>query len=127
MHIMMNTATVGKSIARQFDWLLGKVVRTVRLNVVDTDHAVVFKRRSWFARRVTPLANGFFRLCRAPISFWNGVNGWQRWEVRCFRMLHERYHAVPVGDDAICESRLPGESLWVHLRRGTLTLPMVQA
>ena len=118
---------IPNSLRRRLNYLVGNFVRWVRLNAVTQDKDAVLKRRNPFGRRITPLANWFFRQCRVPISFWTELSAWQRWEVTCFRMLNPQYSAAPVGVDGVREDKLPGESLWVHLRRGTLKRNMLVA
>ncbi len=109
----------------------GAVVARIRLNAIRMDRLhgrkVVVKCRNLFGRYITPMANLFFRATHAPNFFWINTARWQRWEVKCFRMLNPGYHAVRMGRHAICEEKLPGQTLWHHVQRGTLTIPMLQA
>jgi len=48
--------------------------------------------------------------------------------INCFKMLNgDRFRASSLRNNAICIDRLPGESLWEHLIRHTLTRRMVEA
>jgi hypothetical protein len=77
---------------------------------------------------LTKLANLYFRIAGLPIRFWTKTETWQRWEVECFRMLNgDQFRASRSRDNAILVDKLPGESLWEHLRRSTLTRQMMEA
>ena len=63
-----------------------------------------------------------------PIRFWSKVEDWQRWEVECFEMLNgDRFHAYGSGARTVIAEKLPGQSVWEHLNRGTLTRRMLVA
>ncbi|HVT81520.1 MAG TPA: hypothetical protein VHM90_12770, partial [Phycisphaerae bacterium] len=107
--------------------IVGSVVHWISLNAVILRNATVYKRRNYLGRKVTPMANWFFRTCRAPVMFWKDLGDWQQWEIKCYQMLHPHYQAIPVGPDAICIDQLPGKPLWDHLKAGTLTEEMIEA
>jgi hypothetical protein len=87
----------------------------------------IVKRRCPLGRQISALANAYFELAHVPIRYWSHLGDWQRWEVNCFRMLNrDRYDAFPVGTDAVCLDRIPGDSLWVHLNRGRITRRMLR-
>ena len=89
---------------------------------------VVIKRRHVYGEQLTELANLYFRIASLPIRFWAKTEDWQHWELNCFKMLNgDRFRASSLRNNAICIDRLPGESLWEHLNRGTLSRPMVEA
>ena len=89
---------------------------------------VVVKRRNLHSQQLADLTNLYFRMADIPIRFWSKVEEWQRWEVGCFEMLNgDRYRAYASGTRCIIAEKLPGESLWIHLNRGTLTRRMLQA
>ena len=89
---------------------------------------VVIKRRNGHSEQLAELANLYFRMAGIPIRFWAKVEEWRRWEIECFRMLNgDRFRISRSGDKTICVDKLPGESLWDHLNRGTLTRKMVEA
>ena len=89
---------------------------------------VVIKRRQVYGEQLTELANLYFRIASLPIRFWAKTEDWQHWELNCFKMLNgDRFRASSLRNNAICIDRLPGESLWEHLNRGTLSRPMVEA
>src|SRR5436190_7358165 len=89
---------------------------------------VVVKRRNLHSQQLADLTNLYFRMADIPIRFWSKVEEWQRWEVGCFEMLNgDRYRAYGSGTRCIIAEKLPGESLWIHLNRGTLTRRMLQA
>src|SRR5262249_27618783 len=78
-------------------------------------------------RMIAAMANIYFRLGELPIAFCRDEKAWQQWEVECFRMINEGFDAFPFGGRAVCTSKVPGENLWVHLRKGTLKVGMVEA
>ena len=89
---------------------------------------VVVKRRNVYSEQLADLANLYFRLSGIPIRFWSKTKDWQRWEVECFKMLNgDRFRVFASGAKAICFGKLPGESLWEHMNRGTLTRQMLEA
>ena len=89
---------------------------------------VVIKRRNIHSEQLADLTNLYFRMAGIPIRFWSKVKDWQRWEVKCFRMLNgDRFRARTSGAKTICVDKLPGESLWEHMNRGTLTRQMLEA
>src|SRR6185436_1235549 len=112
---------------RLLNKLTGALIHWIDLNAVEVRKNAIYKQRNFFGRKITPMANWFFRACRTPVRFWSTVRSWQTWEVQSFRMLHPKYKAQAVGDDAICIAKLPGVPLWDHLQRGTLTTEMLEA
>jgi len=95
---------------------------------VRRGRSVVIKRRHVYSEQLTELANVYFRIAGLPIRFWTKVQDWQRWEVGCFKMLNDdRFRASRLRNNAICIDQLPGESLWEHLNRHTLSRQMVEA
>ncbi len=89
---------------------------------------VVIKRRNGHSEQLAELANLYFRMADIPIRFWAKVEDWRRWEVECFRMLNgDRFRISTSRARIICADKLPGESLWNHLNRGTLTRKMMEA
>ena len=89
---------------------------------------VVIKRRNGHSEQLAELANLYFRMSGIPIRFWSKIEDWKRWEVDCFKMLNgDRFRVSTSRYKTVCADKLPGESLWVHLNRGTLTRQMVEA
>src|SRR5438034_4116185 len=89
---------------------------------------VVVKRRHIYSEQLADLANLYFRMSSIPIRFWSKTKNWQRWEMKCFKMLNgDRFRASKSGTKTICVDKLPGESLWEHMNRGTLTRQMLEA
>ena len=88
---------------------------------------VIVKRRNLHSEQLADLTNLYFHMAEIPIRFWSKVEEWQRWEVGCFEMLNgDRYRAYASGTRCVIAEKLPGESLWEHLNRGTLTRRMLQ-
>ena len=89
---------------------------------------VIVKRRNLHSEQLADLTNLYFRMADIPIRFWSKVEDWQRWEVDCFERLNgDQYRAYASGRRCVVAAKLPGESLWEHLNRGTLTRRMLQA
>ena len=89
---------------------------------------VVIKRRNGYSEQLAELSNLYFRMAGIPIRFWAKVEDWRRWEVECFKMLNgDRFRVFASGAKTVCFDKLPGESLWEHINRGTLTRQMLQA
>ena len=88
----------------------------------------VLKRRNVHGEQMANLANFYFRTWNIPIRFLSKVKVWRRWEIKCFNMLNgHRFCAVASGERTVIEDKLPGESLWDHMNRGTLTGRMLTA
>jgi hypothetical protein len=109
-----------------------RLVEAIAINSVwekkRAGRAVVVKRRNLHSEQLADLTNLYFRVANIPIRFWSKVDEWRRWEVDCFEMLNgDRFHAYKSGRRCVVADKLPGESLWVHLNRGTLTRQMLQA
>jgi hypothetical protein len=89
---------------------------------------IIVKRRNLYGERAAALINFYFRAARIPIRYVNQVREWRRWESRCFRMLNgERFHAKVTDSRTVTLDKLPGDNLWEHLNRGTLTPAMLRA
>src|SRR4029077_20640880 len=103
-----------------------RLVEAIALNSVwekkRAGRTVVVKRRNLHSEQLADLTNLYFRVANIPIRFWSKVDEWRRWEVDCFEMLNgDRFHAYKSGRRCVVAEKLPGESLWVHLNRGSLT------
>ena len=95
---------------------------------VRRGRTVVVKRRNLHSEQLADVTNLYFKMADIPIRFWSKVEDWQRWEVDCFQMLNgDKYRAYASGARCVVVEKLPGESLWEHLNRGTLTRKMLQA
>src|SRR5947199_5927284 len=109
-----------------------RLVEAIAINSISEKvrrgRTVVVKRRNIHSEQLADLSNLYFRVADIPIRFWSKVEEWQRWEAECFEMLNgDRFHAYASGARTVIADKLPGESLWVHLNRGTLTRQMLQA
>ncbi len=109
-----------------------RFVDSLRINsisrAVRRGRQVVIKQRHVYGEQLTELANLYFRISGLPIRFWTKKEDWQRWELNCFKMLNgDRFRASRVRNNAICIDQLPGENLWEHLNRQTLSRRMVEA
>jgi predicted transcriptional regulator len=86
---------------------------------------VVLKRRQIYGDQLAELANLYFRVSNIPIRFWSKVEDWKRWEEKCFQMLNgDRFRLFPSRAKTVSVEKLPGESLWDHIKRRTLTRQM---
>src|SRR5438309_2774476 len=109
-----------------------RLVEAIAINSISEKarrgRTLVVKRRNIHSEQLADLTNLYFRMADIPIRFWSKVEEWQRWEVGCFAMLNgDRYRAYASGKRCVVAEKLPGESLWEHLNRGTLTRRMLQA
>src|SRR2546430_1048470 len=109
-----------------------RLVEAIAINSISEEvrrkRAVVVKRRNIHSEQLADLTNLYFRVADIPIRFWSKVDEWQRWEVDCFQMLNgDRCRAYKSGARTVIADKLPGESLWEHLNRGTLTRRMLLA
>ncbi len=109
----------------------GATINSLRLNAIAYQFRdgrwFIIKRRTVLGRCLTPVANLFFRLARLPIAFRRGMHAWQKGELSNFRLLNPGFAAARIDGVAIRQEQLPGQDLWLHLRRGTLTRRMVRA
>jgi len=109
-----------------------KLVEAIAINTVSEKvrrgRTFVVKRRSLHSEQLADLTNLYFRMANIPIRFWSKVEDWQRWEVDCFQMLNgDRFRAYASGTRCVVAEKIPGESLWEHLGRGTVTRRMLGA
>ncbi|PYL82300.1 MAG: hypothetical protein DMF23_12625, partial [Verrucomicrobia bacterium] len=89
---------------------------------------VVIKRRNIYGERAAGLINFYFRAAGIPIRYLSDVREWRRWEARCFRMLNrDRFRAKVTDSRTVRLDKLPGDNLWDHMNRGTLTPRMLKA
>jgi hypothetical protein len=89
---------------------------------------VIIKRRNVAGEPLANLANAYFRKSGIPIQFLGEVKDWQRREITSFNLLNgDRFRARPSGPGALIEDKLPGQSLWEHMKQGTLTEGMLRA
>src|SRR5258708_5945035 len=85
------------------------------------------KRRNWIGRRIATLSNLFFKIAGVPLHYRTNAHSWQRYETTCFKRLHPKFAVFPIGGQGVCEECLPGENLWDHAMRGTLSRRMIRA
>jgi hypothetical protein len=107
-------------------------VDSLKINSISEEvrrgRRVVVKRRNIHSEPLADLANLYFRMSSIPIRFCSKIKDWRRWELKCFRMLNgDRFRAFTCGAKTVCADKLPGESLWDHMNRGTLTGQMLEA
>jgi hypothetical protein len=95
---------------------------------VRRDRRVVIKRRNVYGERAADLINFYFRAADIPIRYLSDLREWRRWEARCFQMLNgDRFRAKVTDSRTVTLDKLPGDNLWDHMNRGTLTLRMLKA
>jgi hypothetical protein len=109
-----------------------RLVEAIAINSISEKirrgRTVVIKRRNIHSEQLAELTNLYFRMADIPIRFWSKVKDWQRWEVDCFEVLNgDCFRAYASGTRCVVAEKLPGESLWEHLNRGTVTRRMLQA
>jgi hypothetical protein len=109
-----------------------RLIEAIALNSISEKtrrgRPVIVKRRNLHGEQLAELTNLYFRVADIPIRFWSKVEEWQQWEVNCYQMLNgDCFRAYCSGLRTVIEEKLPGESLWEHMNRGTLTRKMLQA
>jgi len=109
-----------------------RLVDSLKINLVSEQmrhgRSLVIKRRPLYSEPLAELANVYFRMASIPIRFWAKTQDWRRWEVKSFNMLNgDRFHARASGRNTVRADKLPGRSLWDHLKEDTLTREMMQA
>jgi hypothetical protein len=109
-----------------------RFVDSLKINSISEEarrgRQVVIKRRNAYGAQLSEMANLYFRVAGLPIRFWTDAKDWRDWELACFKMLNgDQFRGTRMRNNAICIDRLPGESLWEHLTRGTLKRRMVEA
>ncbi len=126
------TSLVESLVPRRLANVATRLVEAIAINSISEKvrrgRAVVIKRRNIYSEQLADLTNLYFRMAEIPIRFWSKVEDWQRWEVGSFEMLNgDRFRAYVSRARSVIFEKLPGESLWEHLNRGTLTRRMLQA
>src|SRR2546430_11523316 len=107
-------------------------VESLKINsiseVVRRHRQVVLKRRNAYGEQMAELANLYFRLAKLPIRYVSDVQEWRRRELGSFRMLNgDRFRAFAPTATSVCLDKLPGQSLWNHMKQHSLTQPMLAA
>jgi len=107
-------------------------VESLKINSISEKLArgrpVVVKRRNIYGERAADLINFYFRLADIPIRFLSNVRDWRRWEAGCFQMLNgDRFRASVIDKQTVRLDKLPGQSLWDHMKQGTLAQRMLEA
>src|SRR6266513_3428137 len=106
-------------------------VESLKINSITEkarDRRVVIKRRNVYGERAAGLINFYFRAAGIPIRYLSDVRDWRRWESRCFQMLNrDRFRAKVRDSRTVRLDKLPGDNLWNHMNRGTLTPRMLKA
>ena len=107
-------------------------VESLKINSVSEkrrrNRPVVTKRRNVYGGRAADLINFYLRLAGIPIRFLSDVRKWRRWEVSCFQMLNgDRFRASVIDKQTVRLDKLPGQSLWDHMKQGTLAQRMLEA
>src|SRR5438874_7645664 len=107
-------------------------VESLKINSITErarrDRRVVIKRRNIYGERAAGLINFYFRAAGIPIRYLSDVREWRRWEARCFQMLNRgRFRAKVADSRTVRLDKLPGDNLWDHMNRGTLTPRMLKA
>ena len=131
MLIGENGATLGL-LPKRLSNAVTALVESLKINVISEEvrrkRPVVVKRRTATSEQISEMANLYFSWCGLPIRFWSKIDEWRRWEIDSFNMLNgDRFRARPSGQRCVIEDKLPGESLWDHMNRGTLTRKMLAA
>ncbi len=131
--ILENGASlVSNLVPQKLADVASRLVEAIAINSVwekkRGGRTLVLKRRNLHSEQLADLTNLYFRVANIPIRFWSKLDEWRRWEVDCFEMLNnDRFHAYASGKRCVVAEKLPGESLWEHLNRGTLTTRMLRS
>ena len=131
MLIGENGATLGLLPERISNAVTG-LIESLKINSVSEEfrrkRRVIVKHRNIAAEQITEMANLYFSWTGLPLRFWSEIDDWRRWEIESFNMLNgDRFSARSSGQRTVIEDKLPGESLWEHMNRGTLTGEMLSA
>ena len=107
-------------------------VESLKINTISEKRRrgrlVVIKRRNIFVEGGADLINFYFRVADITIRYLSNVREWRRWEARCFQMLNgDRFRAKVRDSRTVTLDKLPGDNLWEHMNRGTLTPRMLKA
>src|SRR5207248_5730499 len=107
-------------------------VETLKINSISEKsvrgRCVVTKRRNVYGERAAHLINLYFRMADLPIRFLSDVRQWRRWEANCFQTLNgNRFRASVRDARTVILDKLPGQSLWDHMKQGTLSTRMLEA
>ena len=132
MFLGNGTKLVKRLVPQSLSEAATALVEAMNLNSITEarrgGRTVIIKRRNIAGQTLAGLANAYFRKARIPIHFLSDVKEWQRREITSFNLLNsDRFRARASSTDAVIEDKLPGESLWDHMKRGTLTREMLQA
>jgi hypothetical protein len=108
------------------------VIESLKINSISEKsrrgRKIVVKRRNSHSQQLAEMANLYFRWADIPIRFWSRLEDWRRWEVDCFQMLNgDRFRAYVSDAQTVCADKLPGQSIWDHMQKRTLTRPMLAA
>ena len=107
-------------------------VESLKINSITEEsrgaRRVVVKRRNLYGERAAALINFYFAAAKIPIRYANQVGDWRRWETHCFQMLNgDSFRAKVTDNRTVTLDKIPGDTLWEHMNRGTLTRRMLKA
>jgi hypothetical protein len=108
------------------------VVEAMDLNSITRQlcggRSVVVKRRNVAGDGLAKMANSYFRNAQISISYLSDVKKWQHREIGSFNMLNgDQFRAWASDERTIVEDNLPGQSVWHHIKKGTLSGEMLEA
>jgi hypothetical protein len=109
-----------------------ELVEATNLNSIEqarrSGRAVIIKRRNVLSDSLAKLANAYFEKAGLHIRFLVDASDWQRREIESYNLLNgDTFKARLLGDRGIVEDKLPGRSIWDHMKSGTLTRRMLVA
>jgi hypothetical protein len=124
--------TLGRRIPKALGNAADRLVDSLKINSVSErvrrGREFVIKRRNGYSEPLAELANMYFRIAGIQIRFWSKTDEWQQWEISCFNLLNgDDFRARASGANSVWADKLPGKSLWNHLKDGTVTREMMQA
>src|ERR1051326_2176783 len=110
----------------------GDAIDSIKLNGISAGRhrgrPLRVKSRRTGSEEIAGLANLFFRGAKAHITVHADPKDWQRWEIKCYRMLNgDEFRTYADGARTVCQEKLPGRSLRALLKRGELSRRALEA
>ena len=133
---LQNFSTENQPLGQRIPKALGnaadRLVDSLKINSVSErvrrGRRFVIKRRNAYSEPLAELANIYFRMAGLHIRFRSKIDEWQQWEISCFNLLNgDHFRARASGTNSVCADKLPGKSIWEHLKDGSVTREMMQA
>lgn len=129
---MNGTTLLQNFVPDGFSHAATSFVESLKINSIwekdGRNRRVIVKRRNVYGEKAADLINFYFRLANIPLRFVSDVRKWRNWEVKCFQMLNgDRFNATIKDAHTVSLDKLPGKSLWEHMKADTLNKRMLAA